>query len=81
VQPFRCARNKKMNGVEQPGAIAPSDHVPGSEILHTEAKRVKFYGTKIINIKLTNRKKILHDVRYNKDIIEIERTEKERVTY
>jgi len=52
-------------GVERPGAIAPGDHAPGIEILHREAKRVKFDRTIIINCKLMNGNEILNYIRSN----------------
>jgi hypothetical protein len=35
--------------VEVARAIAPGDHVPGLQILHRKAKRIKFNGTIIID--------------------------------
>jgi hypothetical protein len=35
-------------GIEITGAIGPHDGGPSGEILHREAKRVKFNGTRII---------------------------------
>jgi hypothetical protein len=77
---LRSACNGKMDGVERPRAIAPGNHVLGSEILHREVNRVKFHGTTIIAGKLMNIKKILNNFRCNKNIIEIERARKDRVT-
>ena len=60
--------------VERACTIAPGDHVPGTKILHREAKRVKLNGAVVVSHKLANRKEILNDVRSNKDIIKIKRT-------
>jgi hypothetical protein len=36
-----CGR--KMDGVQRPKAITPSDHIPSRKILHRLAKRVEFH--------------------------------------
>ena len=59
-------RGRGGEGVERPGAIAPGDHAPGIEILHREAKRVKFDRTIIINCKLTNGYEILNYIKSTK---------------
>ena len=48
--------------VEVTGAIAPGDHVPGLQILHRKAKRIKVDGAVIIGGNMTNRNQILNDV-------------------
>ena len=48
--------------VEVTGAIAPGDHVPGLQILHRKAKRIKLDGAVIVGCKTTNRNQILNDV-------------------
>jgi hypothetical protein len=40
--------------VEVTGAIAPGDHVPGLQILHRKAKRIKLNGAVIVGGKTTN---------------------------
>jgi hypothetical protein len=40
---MRSTCDRKTDGVKQPRAIAPGDHVPSSEVLHRETKRVKFH--------------------------------------
>jgi hypothetical protein len=37
---LRSTCGRKMDGVHWPRAITPCDHIPGSRILHREAKRV-----------------------------------------
>jgi hypothetical protein len=39
----------RPKGVELPKTIAPDDHVPCNQILHIEAKTVKFDGTIIVS--------------------------------
>jgi hypothetical protein len=51
-----------MERVEVTGAIAPGDHVPGLQVLHRKAKRIKLDGAVIIGGKMTNRNQILNDV-------------------
>jgi hypothetical protein len=51
-----------MERVEVTGAIAPGDHVPGLQVLHRKAKRIKLDGAVIIGGKTTNRNQILNDV-------------------
>jgi hypothetical protein len=63
-----------MQGVEQPRAIAPDDHIPGTKILHKEAKRVKFNRTVVVSSGLTSGNKILNNVRSNKHIIKVKGT-------
>jgi hypothetical protein len=41
--------------VEVARAIAPGDHVPGLQILHRKAKRIKFNGTVVVGGKTTDR--------------------------
>jgi hypothetical protein len=48
--------------VEVTGAIAPGDHVPDLQILHTKAKRIKLDGAIIVGGKTTNRNQILNNV-------------------
>ena len=57
-----------MNGVEVAGTIEASDLLLGQEILHRQAKTVKFYGDKIITGKLANRNKVFDEGRCNENI-------------
>jgi hypothetical protein len=36
-------RDRKTDGVKRSRANAPGDQVPGSEVLHREAKRIKLH--------------------------------------
>jgi hypothetical protein len=74
-------RSRKTDGVQRPRAIAPNDCVPGIKILHRKAKRVKFHGTIITSRKLTNIKKILNDIRCNKNIVKIKLARKNCISY
>ena len=65
------ARHGQMQGVKRTGAIAPDDHVPGTKILHREAKRVKLNRTVIISGKLAHRNKRLNNVWSDKNIIKV----------
>ena len=47
--------------VEVAGAIAPGDHVPGLQILHRKAKRIKLNGAVIVGGETTDRNQILND--------------------
>ena len=60
-----------MEGIELPGAIAPDDHVLGSEILHRKTIWIKFDRTPIISSELTNRYKVLNDIRRNENIVQM----------
>ena len=55
--------------VEVARAIAPDDHVPGVQVLHRKAKRIKLNGTIIIGGKTTNGNQVLNNVRRDQDII------------
>jgi hypothetical protein len=56
--------------VEVAGAIAANDLGLGAKVLDRETKRVKFNGRGVISGKTTNRNKIFHKVRNNKNIVE-----------
>ena len=56
--------------VEVTGAIAPSDHVMGVQILHRKAKRIKLNGAIITSGKTTNGNQILNNVGRHQHIIE-----------
>ena len=51
-----------MERIEVARAIAPGDHVPGLQVLHRKAKRIKFDGTIIIGGKTMNGNQILNNV-------------------
>ena len=48
--------------------------MPGSRILHSKTRGVKFDGTRIVKSKLANGKKIMNRLRSNKNIRKAERT-------
>ena len=48
--------------------------MPGSRILHSKTRGVKFDGTRIVSSKLANGKKIMNHLRSNKNIGKTERT-------
>jgi hypothetical protein len=75
------ADDRKAQRVEGSRTIAPDDHIHGIEILHRNTKRVKLYGTKIISGKVTNRKKIICDVRSMRNAIKVEQARKNQVAY
>jgi hypothetical protein len=52
-------KDRRHEGVERPGTIAPDDHAPTPEVLHRETVWVKFNRTLIFNGELTNGNKIL----------------------
>src|SRR6185437_751268 len=63
-----CSGRMKMKGVKGPRAVTPEERTPGGRILYSEARRVKFDGTRIVSSKLTNGKKVMNHLRSNKDI-------------
>ena len=62
-----CSRRRKAKGVKEPRAVTPEKRTQGGRI-HSEARRVKFDGTRIVGSKLTNGKKVMNHPRSNKDI-------------
>src|SRR6185503_11990417 len=63
-----CSGRRKAKGVKGPRAATPEERTPGGRILYSEARRVKFDGTRIVSCKLTNGKKVMNHPRSNKDI-------------
>ena len=63
------AGGRWVERVEVTRAIAPGDHVPGLQILHRKAKRIKFNGTIIVGGETTNRNKIFNNVRGHQNIV------------
>ena len=63
------ASGGRVERVEVARAIAPGDHVPGVQVLHRKAKRIKFDGTVIIGGKTTDRNQILNNVGRHQNII------------
>ena len=70
----RCSGRRKAKGVKGPCAVTPKERTPGGRILYSEARRVKFDGTRIVSCKLTNGKKVMNYLRSNKDIGKTKRT-------
>ena len=64
----RGSRSRKPKSVKGPRAVTSEERTPGSRILHSKTRRVKFNGTRIVSIKLANRKKVVNHLRGNKDI-------------
>lgn len=71
-------RRRKVQRVKRPGAIAPDDLVPGGEVLHREAKRVKLDRNGVISSELAHRNKILNQFRSDKNIVKVKGTETSR---
>jgi hypothetical protein len=61
--------------VERASAIAPADQTPGPEVLHRKTKGIKLDRAIIIGCKLANRNKVFDDVRGDKNIVKVERTD------
>ena len=64
--------------VEVARAITPSDHVPGVQILHRKAKRIKFNRTVIIGGETTNENQILNNVGRHQNIVKNKIATRER---
>jgi len=60
--------SRNTEGVMGPRAVTSEKLTPGSQILHSKTKRVKFDRTRILNCKLANGKKIMNHLRSNKNI-------------
>jgi len=66
--------SRNTEGVMGPRAVTSEKLTPGSQILHSKTKRVKFDRTRIVNCKLANGKKIVDHVGSNKNIGKTKRT-------
>ena len=67
----RCRRRsggRKPKCVERTGAVTSEEWAPGSRILHSKTRRVKFDRTRVIRSKATNRKEVVDQRRSNKNI-------------
>jgi len=64
----RCSEKRKPKGVKGPRAVTTKKWTPGSRILHTKTRRVKFDSTRIVSCKLANGKKIMDHMGSNKNI-------------
>ena len=69
----RGSGSRKPKGVKGPRAVT-SEKTPGSRILHSKTRGVKFDGTRIVSSKLANEKKIMNHLRSNKNIRKAEKT-------
>ena len=70
----RSSGSRKTKGVKGPRAVTSEERTPGSRILHSKTRGVKFDGTRIVSSKLANGKKIMNHLRSNKNIRKTERT-------
>ena len=64
----RSSGIRKTKGVKGPRAVTSEERTPGSRILHSKTRRVKFERTGVFSSKLANRKKVVNHLRSNKDI-------------
>lgn len=67
-----------MNKIEGEGAVATSDHNTSGKIPYGEPPGIKLYGTVVVSGEATNQEKVLYDVVDNKDVVEVQRTRKNR---
>ena len=70
---IRSSESRKTKGVKGPRAITSEERTPGSRILHSKTRGVKFDGIRIVSSKLANRKKIMNHLRCNKNIRKVKR--------
>src|SRR6185312_1858610 len=70
----RSSGSRKPKSVKGPRAVTSEERTPGSRILHSKTRRVKFNGTRVISSKLSNGKKVVNHLRCNKDIRKAKRT-------
>src|SRR6185503_15236723 len=64
----RSIGSRKTKGVKGPRAVTSEERTPGSQILHSKTRRVKFDRTEIVSSKLANGKKVVNHLRSNKNI-------------
>lgn len=57
---IRSSGGRKTKGVKGPRAVTSEKWTPGSQILHSKTKRVKFDRTRVVSCKLANREKIVN---------------------
>lgn len=63
------------------GGVASSNHNTSGKISYGELPRIEFPRTMVVSGEATDRENVLIDVGDNKDVVEIQRTRKYRVTY
>ena len=64
----RSSGSRKPKSVKGPRAVTSEERTPGSRILHSKTRRVKFDRTGVVSSKLANRKKVVNHLRSNKNI-------------
>ena len=64
----RSSRSRKTKGVKGPRAVTSEERTPGSRILHSKTRGVKFDRTRVVSSKLANRKKVVNHLRSNKNM-------------
>ena len=64
----RSSGSRKPKSVKGPRAVTSEERTPGSRILHSKTRRVKFDRTRVVSSKLANRKKVVNHLRSNKNI-------------
>ena len=64
----RSSGSRKTKSVKGSQAVTSEEWTPGSRILHSKTRGVKFDGTRIISCKLANGKKVMNHLRSNKNI-------------
>ena len=67
-------RKQEVEECKGAPAVTSEERMPGSRILHSNTRRVKFDGTGIVSSKLANGKKSMNHLRGNKNIGKTERT-------
>ena len=70
----RSSGSRKPKSVKGPRAVTSEVRTPGSRILHSKTRRVKFNKTRVISSKLANEKKVVNHLRSNKNIRKAKRT-------
>ena len=70
----QSSESRKPKSVKGPRAVTSVERTPGSRILHSKTRRVKFNGTRVISSKLANEKKVVNHLRSNKDTRKAKRT-------
>jgi len=64
----RSSGSRKPKSVKGPRAVTSEERTPGSRILHSKTRRVKFNRTGVVSSKLANGKKVVNHLRSNKNI-------------
>src|SRR6185295_9128184 len=64
----RGSGSTKPKSVKGPRAVTSEERTPGSRILHSKTRGVKFDRTGVVSSKLANRKKVVNHLRSNKNI-------------